>query len=253
MSAKAKQRVLLDELLVPVRGSGEAWEWVEPATAYLGEGWGDDVNIQLLTKAFGNRPSSQLVSWQRFEKKAVHLFRSADRDWWAQRMMEIGVWDCPRILQTDRRILVAQSDSYAELTPHTWVRCPMPCSDELWKNYLTAVCKRPANTKSGQEFYLKNVVWIDGLENDAIRETVVEAILRNAARYETYVATQICRWEGDDSKDIANLWIYAMRVSAWAVVPTSHGTAQTKRLLVSPVGSKRGEIAALLIPPVREG
>jgi hypothetical protein len=223
MSAKAKQRVLFDELLVPVRGPGEAWEWVEPATAYLGEGWADDVNIQLLTKAFGSRPSSQLVSWQRFEKKALHLFHNADREWWSQRMREIGVWDCPRILQTDRRMMVAQSDSYTELTPYTWVRCPMLCSDDLWKDYLTAICKRSANTKSGQEFYLKKVVWIDGLENAAIRETVVEAILRNADRYEPYVSTEICRREGEDSKDIASLWIYTMRVSTWAVVPTSHG------------------------------
>ena len=71
-----------DELLVPVRGQGDSWVWVEPDHAYLGEGWLDDPNIALLTTAFGSRPGSQLVPWDRFERKALQLFASADRNWW---------------------------------------------------------------------------------------------------------------------------------------------------------------------------
>ena len=223
MSAKARKRVLLDELLVPVRGSGDTWEWVEPGAAYLGESWSNDITVQLLTTAFGSRPGCQLVPWPRFEKKALHLFRDADREWWTQRMKEIGVWDCPRILETDRRMAVAQSDSYSELTPWTWGRCPMPCPDDLWQSYLKRICKRKANTKSGQEFVLRKVAWIDGLENDVIRPIVVEAILRNAARYEEYVETQLCRWEGDDSTDVDCLWVSVMKHFNWKVVPTTHG------------------------------
>ena len=58
------------ESFVPVRGQGDSWVWVEPDRAYLGEGWLDDPNIDLLTTAFGDRPNSQLVPWDRFERKA---------------------------------------------------------------------------------------------------------------------------------------------------------------------------------------
>jgi len=104
MPEKSKGRVSIDGLLVPVRGRGDSWDWVEPDSAYLGEGWDSHPNIELISKAFGMRPRCQLIPWVQFEKKAIQLFKDADKGWWVQRMIEIGVWDCPRILQTDRHV-----------------------------------------------------------------------------------------------------------------------------------------------------
>lgn len=223
MPQKSRNRVSADELLVPVCGQGNAWEWVEPETAYLGMGWDSDPNIRLLTEAYGSRPCSQLIPWDRFERKAIQLFRAAERQWWLDRLKEIGVWDCPRIIRSERRIGVAQSDSYSSLTPWTWVNCPTSCPKEIWEGYLRRICRRNANTKSGQEFYLKEVCWIDGLESDEIRATVAEAMLRKPDRYEAAAKTRLARWGGEDSSDVDALWTHALLAKSWQVVPTSMG------------------------------
>jgi hypothetical protein len=223
MPQKSKNTVAKDELLVPVCGQRDAWDWVEPNTAYLGEGWDTDPNINLITLAFGNRPRSQLIPWNRFEVKATQLFGRSDKRWWLERMKEIGVWDCPRIIRTDRRLQVAQSDSYSYLTALTWVKCPVPCPTDVWQTYVRRISKRRANTKSGQEFYLSEVYWIDGLEVDEIRPTIVEAMLRKPERYEPSIATHLSRWGGEDSTDVPSLWVDAFLTERWPVIPTSSG------------------------------
>ncbi len=221
MPQKSKNSVSTDELLVPVRGQRDAWDWVEPNAAYFGEGWDTDPNISLITRAYGGRPRSQLIPWNRFEQKATQLFKGADRRWWLERMKEIGVWDCPRIIRTDRPLQVAQSDSYSYLSPFTWVQCPVSCPVDVWQKYVRRICRRRANTKSGQEFYLSEVCWIDGLEVDEIRPTVVEAVLRKPERYETSVTARLSRWAGEDSTEVRSLWVDAFRTEHWEVIPTS--------------------------------
>jgi hypothetical protein len=223
MPQKSKQRVSTDEMLVPVRGLGDAWGWVEPDQAYVGVGWGDDSNVDLITKAFGTRPNSQLVPWDRFERKALQLFGSSDRSWWFQRMKEIGVWDCPRVIRSERRLQVMRANSYSHLTVLDSVRCPTPCADGVWTRFLSRISQRPARTKSGYEFYLKEVNWIDGLEIEAIRPVVVEAMLRRPDRYKPHECTTLARWGGEDSSDVPSLWIYALQSEDWKVIPTSDG------------------------------
>ena len=92
---KSRARVSTDELLVPATGPGDRWQWVPAYTTYVGTGWLDDPNVELLTRAFGNRPGSQLIPWERFERRARSLFQESERDWWRERMMSVGVWDCP--------------------------------------------------------------------------------------------------------------------------------------------------------------
>ena len=188
MPVKSKQRVAIDELLVPVRGQGETWEWIEPDKAYLGEGWDHDPNIELLTKAYANRQNNQLIPWERFEKKTFQLFKDVDRTWWLERMRELGVWDCPRIILMDQRLAVAESWSKDNLTP-TVARCPELCPDSIWQSYLRRISQRPAKTLSGQVYYMKKIEWIDGLEQDEIRTTVVEAMSELVNENETPPAT----------------------------------------------------------------
>ena len=76
MPQKSRQGLSTDKLLVPASGHGDSWVWVEPDHAYFGKGWLDGPNIDLLTTAFGGRPDSQLVPWDRFEKKGITAIRT---------------------------------------------------------------------------------------------------------------------------------------------------------------------------------
>lgn len=238
MPQKSRQRVATEDLLVPVSGTSGAWSWIAPESAYLGEGWTDDPNIELLTRAYGGRRSSQLVPWDRFERKAMQLFGSADRGWWLQAMKEIGVWDCPRVIRADRRIEVMRAYSYSSLTVIDGVPCPTPCTDGEWPRYLAQVSQRRAQTKTGQDFYLKEVTWIDGLDNGAIRPIVVEAMLRRADRYKPHQTTTLSRWGGEDSSTVPALWVHAMQSEDWDVIPTSHGLRKPTAAWYLPLESR---------------
>lgn len=238
MPQKSRKRVSTDELLVPVRGQGDSWVWVEPDHAYLGEGWLDDPNIDLLTTAYGSRPGSQLVPWDRFERKALQLFPSADRSWWLQLIKEIGVWDCPRVIRSERRLEVMKAYSYSNLWVVDGVRCPTPSSDGAWLRYRSDISQRKVQTKSGQEFYLKEIAWVDGLEIAAIRPVVVEAMLRRPDRYKPHLTTTLSRWGGEDSSTVPSLWVHAMRAENWSVIPTSHGLREPAKAWFLPFESR---------------
>lgn len=238
MPQKSRQRVSTDELLVPVRRQGDTWVWVEPDRAYFGGGWLDDPTIDLLTTAFGNRPGSLLVPWDRFEKKALQLFGSADRSWWLQQMKEIGVWDCPRVIRSERPLEVMKAYNYSNLWVVDGVRCPTPCADGAWPRYLSDISQRKAQTKTGQDFYLKEIAWIDGLEIEAIRPVVVEAMLRRPERYGPHQSTTLSRWSGEDSSTVPSLWVHAMRSENWDVIPTSHGLRKPAMAWFLPLESR---------------
>ena len=223
MPTKSKQRVATGDLLVPTRGRGDAWEWVPPDQAYLGPGWADGPEVELLTKAYGSRNGAQLISWDRFEKRLLKLSSPGDKAWWCERLREIGVWDSPRIIRHGQPLGVAQSDSYSQLTGWMWVGCPTPCIDGMWSRYFDYVCRRPANTKSGQHFYLHDVTWIDGLEDREVRPVVLEAMLRKPGRYESVMHDHLSRRYGEDSREVWSLWVYALRDTDLPVIPTSHG------------------------------
>lgn len=238
MPQKTRQRVPTDELLVPVRGLGERWVWVKPDHAYLGKGWDDDPNIDLLSTAFGSRTGSQLVPWERFEKKALQLFASADRTWWLQLMKEIGIWDCPRVVRSEKRLEVMKANRNLSLSVVHRGPCPIPCADGTWLRYLSDISRRRVLTKSRQDFYLKEITWIDGLEIEAIRPVVVEAILRRPERYRPYQNTNLSRWGGEDSSTVPSLWVHAMRSQNWNVIPTSHGLRKPDTAWFLPLESR---------------
>lgn len=238
MPTKSKQRVSIDELLIPVRGPSDTWQWIEPGNAYLGEGWDTDPNIDLITRAFGGRVGSQLVPWERFERKAIQIFREADKAWWLQRMKEIGVWDCPRVVRGGKRVAVVKANSYSHLTVLNWARCPTPCVEGMWNEYLAHISQRTARTKSGYEFYVEDVTWIDGLEHEDIRPLVVEAMLRRPDRYQSYESTTLARWGGEESSDVPSLWVHAVRHGNWPVIPVSGGLRTATEAWFLPLESR---------------
>lgn len=223
MPPKSRKQVRTEKLLVPVCGSDSTWMWVEPDTAYLGKGWAADANIALLTKAYGDRPGSQLVPWDQFAQRASQLFREADPNWWLEMIKEVGVWDCPRIIRSDHYIKVMCANSYSYLSVINGVRCPIPCTDGVWPHYLSQISQRKAQTRNGSDFYLDEVTWIDGLENDSVRTIIVEAMLRRPERYKADQTTILSRRDRKDSGTVPALWIHAIRSEDWDVIPTSHG------------------------------
>jgi hypothetical protein len=235
---KARQRVAVEQLLVPVEGTGSAWGWTGSTSAYLGEGWDRDPNIGLLARAYGGRPNALLVPWERFEKRVSQRFKDADRRWWLERMREIGVLDTPRVLRTPKAVAVAEARSYTRLTPYTGTACPVPCPDAIWKQYINTITQRASQTKSGQVFYLNEVSWIDGLEDEAVRPLVVEAMLRKPSSYVRHANARLARHGGEDPTDICALWVFALRVGKWDVIPTSTGLRAPQQSWFLPLESR---------------
>ncbi|AWM40163.1 hypothetical protein GobsT_13990 [Gemmata obscuriglobus] len=238
MSQKLRQRVTTDSLLVPVSGTGDAWAWTEPTNAYFGKGWSHDPNIALLARAYGSRSNTLLIPWDRFEKRVGQRFKDADRRWWLDRMKDIGVADCPRIRRTTKPMLIAEAKSYNYLTPYLWLDRPLSCPDALWKQYLRTVCQRMSQTKTGQTFYLNEVAWIDGLEDDAVRPLVVEAMLRKPGLYASSAGAKLSRHSGEDSSDVPALWVHALCAEKWDTIPTGSGLRSPQRAWFLPLESR---------------
>lgn len=224
MRQKSRDTVKVDELLVPVRAQGETWSWVPAGEAYFSEGWLDDQNIALLTEAYGSRPNSQLIAWDRFERRLQKTRSTADKTWWAARMREIGVWDCPRVIRSESAVGVMKANSYTQLTILSDVRCPTPETPGLWSTYLRVLADgKKSSTKNGPVFYLGEVSWIDGLEDPVVRPKVMEAMLRRPDRYSAHTHTTLAKRHREDQTSVSSLWVFALRSERWAVFPTSHG------------------------------
>ena len=141
-------------------------------------------------------------------------------------MKEIGVWDCPRVIRSEK-LKVMAAHSYSYLTVAEGVRCPTPSTDGVWIRYLSDISRRKVQTKSGADFYLKEISWIDGLEDETIRDVVVEAMLRRPEQYKPHLSTTLSRWSDEDRTVVPSLWVHAMRSEHWSVVPTSLGLRTT--------------------------
>lgn len=246
---KSKHRVATENLLVPVAGPRNAWAWAEPKSTYLGPGWENDPNIGLLTKAYGKRPHAQLVSWDRFKKQIVQRFKDVDRRWWLERMKEIGVADCPRIICTARPTAVADTRNYSQLSPWSASECPVRCPPTIWKDYLTEISRRRSDRKTGQIYYLNEIAWIDGLEDDSTREAIVEAMLRKSVRYDRNTKAKLARHGGEDSTEVDALWVFALRTKNWAVIPTSKGLSAPGRAWFLPLESRSAKAGRFAFLP----
>ena len=233
MEPKSLARVRTEELLVPgYERTTRAWTWVSPASAYLGEGWEDGKSSHLLTELYGRRPGAQLVPWSAFEKKARPLFGAINRKDWANGMRNLGVWDCPRVVSLGRKMPVLLSYDYGPpLTTNPEVLPPVGCDRLAWETYLDRIRYRRSYNKTvlgSNKFYISEVLWIDGLESEALRPTVVEAVLRRADRYQPHLNVRLSRFRGEDPSEAPALWLHALQQMDWAVFPTTRGRRTSK-------------------------
>lgn len=233
MEPKSLARVRTEALLVPGYDSSKrAWKWVAPTEAYLGEGWEDGKSNQLLSDLYGRRSGALLVPWTLFERKARSLFTTVVRSDWVNGMCKLGVWRCPRVVSLGRKLPVLSSYGYGPpLTVNDEVPAPEGFPLEVWKAYVQQLSKRKSYNKTvsgSRKFYLSDALWIDGLEDETRRPTVVEAMLRQAEDYLRHTTVSISRLHGEDPTNPPALWLYALQEMDWSVIPTARGLKASK-------------------------
>ena len=223
-----RERVHLDQLLVPTTNDRTAWVWRPAEEIYLGAGWVSDAyHERLLERAFGHRIGARLPSWNDFDKWVRAGARQDDeppkREAWRRYMEKMGVHAQPRVQVHRPKRSYFKSSSYDFLSLDYVPSCPFSAAADLWRDYLNNLCQRPAQTCSGQAFFARPLSWIDGLEHPDTREAVMEMALMWPGKYEQYLWTNVERQERSDSHSFPSLWMWAIRKQRWAVVPSNDG------------------------------
>ena len=231
MAPQERERVHLDQLLVPTTNDQAAWVWQPAEEIYLGAGWvSDPGHERLLERAFGHRIGAQLPPWEDFSRWVRVVARQdgePDREEWRRYMEKIGVHAEPRVLVHRPRQGYFKSLSYDYLSLEDTPPCPFDAAAALWQDYLNSLCQRSAQTCSGQVFFARPLSWIDGLEHPDTREAVMEMVLRWPEKYERYLITNVERQNGSDSHSFPSLWMWTIRKERWAVVPSNDGPKPT--------------------------
>ncbi len=207
-----------EALVVPTLSSEGEWAWRSPNEVYFGPGWLSRETGAILVEACSALGRPMLVSWEAFAKRA-HLPRE-ERQWWQAGLHRLGVATTPRVRTVNPRMATFKSRSYSELTITQYAGCPIPELSPYWSPYLEMVRHRPNQTCGGQEFVLRNFLWVDGLESEAGRAYVIALILANPGAYEPYLTAEISRsGSGQDRSEVIALWVHAIRTAGWDVIP----------------------------------
>lgn len=223
LSDAALAQIRLHELCVPTREASGTWKWLAPASVYLGIGWQEGKTDELLARAYAHEPQRQLVPWDEFARAAE--CEPEKRSWWVQGLGLLGVSSALKVRLLPKRSrppLVSWSKRELMRDPHT----PSldPALYEYWTRYLDEIRHRESRTASGQGFDVRELTWIDGLERQEVRPAIVEMVLINPHLYEPFLETMLERSDGrGDETRVDSLWVNALRMSEWAVIPTSLG------------------------------
>ena len=209
------------KIRVPVAGKGEHWDWVAPIDVYFGDGWLSHEIDELIEKAYSGDDSLRLLPLSSFQGLTGI---DVSRDIWRIRFATVGVLDAPRLIRTStgRRIYLKAYWSY-HLSVEDSYNCPIPNTSNYWRQYLDELAKRETEVKSGQPYYVRDPVWIDGLERENARGAVMRLILRNAESYNSSLQIRVERERGVDSHNMPSLWVHAVAREQWQIIPTNLG------------------------------
>ena len=221
MRAGPREMVNIQGIRVPVVGEGDQWEWVDPIGVYFGTGWLDHETDELIGVAYSETGSTRLPPLSNFQDLAGSDW---DSDIWRVRFRAGGVLEMPRLISAStgrRAYLKASYDN--RLTVEDSQKCPIVQAQTYWKRYLIALANRPAEVKSGQPYYIRNPLWIDGLERDDARNAVIRLVLRNAEQFSGTLRISVEREHGVDARQMPSLWVYTIVDQQWPVIPTNLG------------------------------
>ena len=244
MGGEDRNRIKLDELLVPISNSNTPWAWRPAEEVYLGKGWVSDPDQeQLINRAYGHRNGVRLPSWEDFCAWVCDYQSDdepSDLDTWRRHLEAMGVHALPRLLVKQPSQRYFESWSYESLYR---IEETSPClfqeAASFWDTYLDHLSQRPAETRSGQEFFVRPISWIDGLEDPDAREAVMELILKFPEKYEKYVETRVERQNGTDQQSFLSLWMWAIRTQGWEIVPSNDGPRPVDAVWILHGGEKR--------------
>jgi hypothetical protein len=223
MRKQNKDLVRLNDLVVPVAGRDGGWKWIPPTKVYMGNGWLNDSEGRLLEEAYGLRENARLVPWQEFFDNLDDSEKGKSN--WLNRMEALGVAKSPRIMVAEPGgPAPLKSWSYNRLSIEEGIPCPVEGGKEYWESYLDRVRHRKCSTKSGQAFYIRDIIWIDGLEIPESRASVLELVLLNSIEYMIYLTADVQRRDGGDRKSgFPSLWIFAIQHNKWEIIPSNLG------------------------------
>lgn len=225
LSETGRERLTRDALRVPALDAGGSWMWIRPSMTYFGRGWFGEPTDALLHESYGHELERLLLPWESFSSSFG--VSDEDRDAWIGALELLGVSRSPKLIRPrDRRPASLVSNRYTELSID-YSPCPIAKAEQFWRPYLEYTRRRQARTASGQRFDFRSITWIDGLERDETRPTILKLMLLYPESYESETSTFLERQyrQNDDSTDVPSLWVYAITANAWKMIPTQQGPA----------------------------
>ena len=223
LSETGRERLTKDALRVPVLGAGGSWTWVPPSITYFGRGWLGDPTDSLLQESYGHEPERLFLPWEQFSRDFG--VAGDDRDAWIGALELLGVSRSPKLIRPrGRRVAPMVSWSNSELIIND-ATCPVSKAEPFWWPYLEFTRRRGANTRSGYGFDFRSITWIDGLEREESRPTILKLMLLHPEPYESETSTFLERQyrQNDDSSVVPSLWVHAITANAWKIIPTQRG------------------------------
>ena len=221
MKKRPREVIDFEKIRVPVAGDGDHWDWVAPIDVYFGDGWLSREIDELIEKAYSEDDSLRLPSLSSFQSLTSI---DVSRDIWRIRFATVGVLDAPRLIRTSaRRRIYLKANWHNNLSVENSHECPIPKALNYWQQYLAKLATRRTEVKSGQPYYVRDPVWVDGLERQNSREAVMRLILRNEESYASSLQISVEREKGVDSRCMPSLWVYAVVSQQWRVIPTNLG------------------------------
>ena len=221
MKSGPREMVNLQSIRVPVTGEDNEWAWVVPIGVYFGDEWlGHEID-ELIGMAYGDLDALRLPSLSSFQGLAGN---DSARDVWRVRFSALGVLDVPRLIRasTARRVYLKASYNN-ELSVETSHKCPIPQAGNYWGAYLSYVAKRPTEVKTGQPYYVRDPIWIDGIERENARDPIFRLVLREPERFSGSVRVSVERDQGGDARQMPSMWVHAVLDQQWPVIPTNLG------------------------------
>ena len=210
-------------LRVPVVDEVGERRWVSPTRIYFGRGWQNDEVDRLLAAAYGASPERLLLPWADFAR--IASAGDEDREWWVDALKAVGVGANPRVHLHKHPSPPLQASGNRLIRAYG-ARCPatLLSVQEQWGAYLEAIRQRPSTVASSQPYDVERLLWIDGLEDAAVRSDVVALVLGSADQYEGHLKTRLARAQGyGDATEVPAFWVHALRTTGWPTIPTSQG------------------------------